>query len=94
MTDLSLSPGFFDPRLAMSDDDDEENVIPQMINVENENVENENDENENDENENDENENDENENDENDIFEFVNFWFVVKETCACDGREWSRTSTY
>ncbi|ABT15803.1 hypothetical protein FR483_N518L [Paramecium bursaria Chlorella virus FR483] len=30
---LELSPGFFDPRMAMSDDDDDD-IIPQNINVE------------------------------------------------------------
>jgi len=31
---LELSPGFFDPRMAMSDDDDDA-LIPQSIDVEN-----------------------------------------------------------
>jgi hypothetical protein len=30
---LELSPGFFDPKLAMSDDDDEQ-LVPQNVNVE------------------------------------------------------------
>ena len=33
MSSLELSPGFFDARMAMSDDDDD--IIPQNINVEN-----------------------------------------------------------
>ena len=33
MSSLELSPGFFNPRMAMSDDDDD--IIPQNINVEN-----------------------------------------------------------
>jgi len=31
MSTIDLSPGFFDPRMAMSDDED---IIPQSINVE------------------------------------------------------------
>ena len=38
-TNLELSPGFFDPRIALSDDDDD--ILPQNINVEEMNEENE-----------------------------------------------------
>jgi hypothetical protein len=80
---IDLSPGFFNPRMAMSDDDDDDNIVPANVNVEEINdVEN----------------NDNNENDENgdgDIISFVSFLFVVSEApcSACSGG-WSRTSTY
>ena len=32
MSTIDLSPGFFDPRMAMSDDEDD--IIPESINVE------------------------------------------------------------
>jgi len=35
---LELSPGFFDPRIALSDDEDD--IIPKNINVENVNANN------------------------------------------------------
>jgi hypothetical protein len=80
---IDLSPGFFNPRMAMSDDDDDIDIVPANINVEEINdVEN-----------NDTNENDEN--DDGDIISFVSFLFVVSEApcSACSGG-WSRTSTY
>jgi len=98
---LELSPGFFDPRLAMSDDEDP--IIPLVVDIEKSkkgdvifNDEN-NDENNYENNENNENDeiNDSNENDnKNNIVEdIVFFMFTVQKGCGCSGG-WKRTATY
>jgi hypothetical protein len=83
---LELSPGFFDPRMAMSDEEDEDNLVPNNVNVEELNSGEEN---------NDGNNNDNNE-ETNSIVEFINFWFVTQKPCGCNREEggWSRTNTY
>lgn len=82
---LDLSPGFFDPRMAMSDEEDEDNLIPNNVNVEELNSGDEND-----------NDNNTNNNETNSIVEIINFWFVTQKPCGCNGGGdgWSRTKTY
>ncbi|AGE49540.1 hypothetical protein ATCVCan0610SP_583L [Acanthocystis turfacea Chlorella virus Can0610SP] len=80
---LELSPGFFDPRIAMSDEE-EEPIVPMFVDIENskkndivfndENTDNVNDE-------------------KNFVEDVVVFMFTVqKSDCGCTG--WKRTSTY
>ena len=88
---LELSPGFFDPQLAMSDDEDP--IIPLIVDIEKSKKGNVifNDEN-NDEN-NINNINNEN-NDENNFMEdIVFFMFTVQKGCGCSGG-WKRTARY
>jgi len=80
---LELSPGFFDPRIAMSDED-EEPIVPMFVDIENSKK-------------NDIVFNDENTNNVNDekifVEDVVVFMFTVqKSDCGCTG--WKRTSTY
>lgn len=80
---LELSPGFFDPRIAMSDEE-EEPIVPMFVDIENSKK-------------NDIVFNDENTNNVNDEKNFVEdvvvFMFTVqKSDCGCTG--WKRTSTY
>ncbi|AGE57716.1 hypothetical protein ATCVNTS1_611L [Acanthocystis turfacea Chlorella virus NTS-1] len=79
---LELSPGFFDPRIAMSDEE-EEPVVPMFVDIENsrKNKVVFNDENT--------DVNDE----KNFVEEVVVFMFTAqKSDCGCSG--WKRTSTY
>ena len=81
---LELSPGFFDPRIAVSDDE-EEPIVPLFVDIENsrKNKVIFNDENTN------ENVNDE----KNFVEDVVVFMFTAqKKDCGCSG--WKRTSTY
>lgn len=81
---LELSPGFFDPRVAVSDDE-EEPIVPMFVDIENsrknkvvfnETIENE-------------NVNDE----KNFVEDVVVFMFTAqKKDCGCSG--WKRTATY
>ena len=83
---LELSPGFFDPRLAMSDDEDP--IIPLVVDIEKSKKGDVifNDENN--------DENNSNENDENNVVEdIVFFMFTVQKGCGCSGG-WKRTATY
>ncbi|AGE50218.1 hypothetical protein ATCVCanal1_517L [Acanthocystis turfacea Chlorella virus Canal-1] len=85
---LELSPGFFDPRIAVSDEE-EEPIVPMFVDIENsrKNKVVFNDENAN------ENAN-ENVNDEkNFVDDVVVFMFTAqKKDCGCSG--WKRTATY
>ena len=83
---LELSPGFFDPRVAMSDEE-EEPIIPMFVDIENsrknkvvfsdENTNGSTDVN----------------NEKNFVEDVVVFMFTVqKSDCGCTG--WKRTSTY
>lgn len=81
---LELSPGFFDPRIAMSDEEDEP-IVPLFVDIENSKKNNVvfNDENTN------ENVNDE----KNFVEDIVVFMFTAqKKDCGCSG--WKRTKTY
>ena len=81
---LELSPGFFDPRIAVSDDE-EEPIVPLFVDIENsrKNKVIFNDENTN------ENVNDE----KNFVEDVVVFMFTAqKKDCGCSG--WKRTATY
>ncbi|AGE53587.1 hypothetical protein ATCVGM07011_580L [Acanthocystis turfacea Chlorella virus GM0701.1] len=86
---LELSPGFFDPRIAMSDEE-EEPIVPMFVDIENsrKNKVVFSDENA------DVNDEDANVNDERNFVEdVVVFMFTVqKSDCGCTG--WKRTSTY
>lgn len=79
---LELSPGFFDPRIAMSDEE-EEPIVPMFVDIENSKK-------------NDIVFNDENTNvndEKNFVEDVVVFMFTVqKSDCGCTG--WKRTSTY
>jgi hypothetical protein len=79
---LELSPGFFDPRIAMSDEE-EEPIVPLFVDIENSKK-------------NDIVFNDENTNvndEKNFVEDVVVFMFTVqKSDCGCTG--WKRTSTY
>jgi hypothetical protein len=80
---LELSPGFFDPRIAMSDEEDEP-IVPMFVDIENSRknkvVFNEKE--------------NENVNDEKNFVEdVVVFMFTAqKKDCGCSG--WTRTATY
>ena len=81
---LELSPGFFDPRIAMSDEEDEP-IVPMFVDIENSKKNNVvfNDETVN------ENLNDE----KNFVEDVVVFMFTAqKKDCGCSG--WKRTATY
>lgn len=81
---LELSPGFFDPRIAMSDEE-EEPIVPLFVDIENSKKDNVvfSDENTN------ENVNDE----KNFVEDIVVFMFTAqKKDCGCSG--WKRTKTY
>ena len=79
--DIELSPGFFD----LNNEDDNENIIPDKINVEND---------ENNNNNNNENNNNENNNDENNVvIDFFTMLIIAQKPCDCQ-TGWSRTSTY
>ena len=88
---LELSPGFFDPQLAMSDDEDP--IVPMVVDIEKSKKGNVifNDENNDENNINNENNNI---NDENNFMEdIVFFMFTVQKGCGCSGG-WKRTATY
>jgi hypothetical protein len=81
---LELSPGFFDPQLAMSDEE-EDTIVPLFVDIEKskKGVAVFNDDNIN-----------ENENKENTFVEdVVVFMFTAQKGCGCSGG-WERTATY
>ena len=91
---LELSPGFFDPQLAMSDEEDP--IVPLVVDIEKSKkgdviFNDENNENENNENEN--NENNENDNKNNVMEDIVFYMFTIQKGCGCSGG-WKRTATY
>jgi hypothetical protein len=96
---LELSPGFFDPQLAMSDEEDP--IVPLVVDIEkskkgdvifNDENNDENNSNENDEN-NEINDSNENNNKNNVVEDIVFFMFPVQKGCGCSGG-WKRTARY
>ena len=65
---LEVSPGFFDPRMAMSDDED--TLIPNTMNVEDLDDNN--------------TTNNTNNNKNNTMSNFIEFWFVIQNPCKCN----------